>query len=322
MTKRRIALIATGGTIAGAAASSSQTLGYQAAALEVAHLLAAVPGLDALADLQAEQLFAIDSAHITADHWLQLATRLNALLADPAIDGAVVLHGTDTLEETAWFLHLTVNSSKPLVLTGAMRPATALSADGPMNLYHAVAAAAHPASAGLGTLVVFGDSLYGARGLQKRDSTPAAFDTDQYGRLGLVKGSQVYLYQRPTRAKGELPLPHALPAVPILHAYADLPVSQIEAVAQGARGLIFAGLGNGNVRPDWLACLSRLQQQGIQIVRSSRVPNGTVIRDGEVADSQHGFISGDNLPPPQARILLQLALAAGEPDLQDCFDRH
>ena len=322
MTKRRIALIATGGTIAGAAASSSQTLGYQAAALQVEHLLAAVPGLDALADLQAEQLFAIDSAHITAAHWLQLSARLNAVLADPAVDGAVVLHGTDTLEETAWFLHLTVRSDKPLVLTGAMRPATALSADGPMNLYHAVAAAAHPASVGLGTLVVFGDSLYSARGLQKRDSTPAAFDADQYGRLGLVKGSHVHLYQRPVRAHGDLPLPPTLPPVHILHAYADLPVTQIEAAAQGAAGLVFAGLGNGNLRPDWLACLARLRQQGIQIVRSSRVPNGTVIRDGEVADSQHGFVSGDNLPPPQARILLQLALAAGEPDLQGCFDRH
>ena len=159
----------------------------------------------------------------TLSHWQALATRLSELLAREDIDGAVVLHGTDTLEETAYFLHLTMASDKPVVLTGAMRPATALGADGPMNIYHAISAAAHPACRGLGTIVIFGDVLLGARGLQKRDSVPGAFSADQYGRLGLVKDRDVFIYQRPTRARGGFAVPQHWPRVAMLTAFVDLP---------------------------------------------------------------------------------------------------
>ncbi len=320
----RIALVATGGTIAGAAGSATQTVGYQAGALDVSTLLAAVPGLDGLAQLSAEQLYAIDSAHLTTSHWLTLARRVNELAAQDDVDGIVVLHGTDTLEETAYFLHLTYASDKPLVMTASMRPATATSADGPMNLYQAVGAAANPLCRGLGTVIAFGDTLLGARGVAKRDSIPAAFDADRYGRLGLAKGRDVFLYQRPARARGGFAVPDALPKVALLTAYADLDPSLIAAAGASADGLVFAGLGNGNLRPDWREALTWLASQGKAVVRASRVPNGTVIRDGEVADSTHGFVAGEGLSPVQARVLLMLGLTQSREAgvLQGMFDRY
>lgn len=320
----RIALIATGGTVAGTAVSSTQQLGYRAGALGVDALLASVSGLSTLAEIVPEQLFAIDSAAMRLDHWQQLASRLVAMLARDDIDGAVVLHGTDTLEETAYLLHLTIASDKPVVLTGAMRPATALGADGPMNIYHAISAAAHPACRGLGTLVIFGDVLLGARGLQKRDSVPGAFSADQYGRLGLVKDRDVFLYQRPMRARGGFSVPSVWPRVALLTAYVDLPPRLIEAASAEADGLVFAGVGNGNLRDDWRDALAAAAARGVRIVRASRVSNGTTVRNGEIDDDAGGFISADNLTPLQARILLMLGLAQGSDpaQLQQLFDRY
>lgn len=320
----RIALIGTGGTVAGTAVSSTQQLGYRAGALGVDALLASVSGLSTLADIVPEQLFAIDSAAMQLDHWQQLASRLVAMLARDDIDGAVVLHGTDTLEETAYLLHLTIASDKPVVLTGAMRPATALGADGPMNIYHAISAAAHPACRGLGTLVIFGDVLLGARGLQKRDSVPGAFSADQYGRLGLVKDRDVFLYQRPMRARGGFAVPSVWPRVALLTAYVDLPPWLIDAAAAQSDGLVFAGVGNGNLREDWRDALAAAAARGVRIVRASRVSNGTTVRNGEIDDDAGGFVSADNLTPLQARILLMLGLAQGaDPvQLQQLFDRY
>jgi L-asparaginase len=320
----RIALIATGGTVAGAADSSTQQLGYRAGALDVDALVASVPGLDRLAAIETQQPFALDSAALELSHWQTLAERVNAALARDDIDGAVVLHGTDTLEETAFFLHLAVDSDKPVVLTGAMRPATSFGADGPMNIYHAVAAAAHPACRGLGTLVVFGDVLLAARGLQKRDSVPGAFSADQYGRLGLVKDRDVFVYQRPTRARGGFAVPQRLPRVHVLTAFLDMPASLIDAATADADGLVFAGVGNGNLRGDWLAALSAAAARGVAVVRASRVSNGTTVRNGEIDDDAHGFVSADNLTPLQARVLTMLALARGAStqELQNLFDRY
>ncbi|WP_264474488.1 asparaginase [Leeia speluncae] len=325
MSLPNIALVATGGTIAGQAASAGEAVKYQPGALDVGVLLAAVPGVDALANLQAEQIFAIDSAHITVAHWLQLAKRVEALLADDTVDGVLVLHGTDTMEETAFFLQSVLSSDKPVVLTGAMRPATALSADGPMNMLHAVSVAANPASRGKGVLVVFGDAILSARGLQKRDAVPAAFDADRYGRLGMVAGADVFYYQQPARARGGLmPTGDVLPAVNLLYAYADMPASLVLAAAEGAKGLVLAGLGNGNLRPDWLAAVSELIARGVKVVRASRVPNGTVVHNRTYEDDALGLLSGDNHTPPQARVLLMLGIAAGldNKGLQGLFDQR
>ena len=323
-SRRRIVLVATGGTVAGAAEDSTQQLGYRAGAIDVRALLASVPGLDALALVEPQQLFAIDSAAIGLAHWRTLAGVVTAALARDDVDGVVILHGTDTLEETAYFLHLAVDSDKPVVLTGAMRPATSLGADGPMNIYHAVAAAAHPACRGLGTVVVFGDVLLGARGLQKRDSVPGAFSADQYGRLGLVKDREVFLYQRPTRARGGFVVTEQLPRVAVLHAFVDLAPRLIDVASEDCDGLVFAGVGNGNLRREWLDALAAASRRGVTVVRASRVPNGTTVRNGEIDDDAWGFVSADNLPPVQARVLLMLALAQGAnvPQVQALFDRY
>ncbi|WP_018152859.1 asparaginase [Leeia oryzae] len=325
MSLPTIALIATGGTIAGQAANANEAVRYQPGALDVSALLSAVPGLDALATLQAEQLYAIDSAHITAAHWQQLSCRVQQLLDDDTVDGVVILHGTDTMEETAWYLHLTVSSDKPVVLTGAMRPATALSADGPMNLYHAVSAAAQKASRSRGVLVVFGDAILSARGLQKRDAVPAAFDADRYGRLGMIAGADVFYYQQPARQHGGLmPSSAELPQVGLLYAYADMPAALIFAAAEGVKGLVLAGLGNGNLRPDWLEAVSGLIARGVVVARASRVPNGTVVHNRTYEDDVLGLVSCDNHTPPQARLLLMLGLAKGltRSGLQSLFDTY
>ena len=165
--KPAIALIATGGTIAGAASSSSDTAGYTAGTVDVSNLLAAVPGLGEIAQIEAETLFQLDSKDVTPAHWLQLAQRIQTLADQHDIDGIVVTHGTDTIEETAFFLHLTLVTDKPVVLTAAMRPSTALSADGPMNLFAACNVAGSAAFAGLGTLVVMNDRVHAARDVSK-----------------------------------------------------------------------------------------------------------------------------------------------------------
>jgi len=320
----RITLIATGGTIAGACEDALQQQGYRAGALAIDHLLKQVPGLATVADIHAEQLFAIDSASIEYSHWQQLAERLKQLLADPGVHGAVVLHGTDTLEETAYFLHLTVPSAKPIVLTGAMRPATAISADGPMNLYHAVTAAAHPDCRGLGALVVFGDTLLAARGMQKCDSVPDAFGNGKYGRLGLIKGRAVFLYQRPVRAPGDFQVPATVPNVALLYGHVGLDPEMILQVGRHCDGLVFAGVGNGNLHPAWQRSLTELAARGVCIVRTSRVANGTTVHNGDIDDDRAGFISADNLPPVQARVLLMLALSKTRDPrvIQQLFDMY
>jgi len=302
-SKPRILIIATGGTIAGLGDAASQITGYRAASLDVGTLLAAVPDIHDLADISTDQLYAIDSAHVTGAHWQTLARRVNAAMDDASVDGIVILHGTDTLEETAWFLHLTMQGDKQLVLTGAMRPATALSADGPMNLFHAVAVAANPIMRGLGAVVVFGDAVLGARGLMKRDSTPAAFDADQCGRLGIIQSRSLTLLQRPTGRQGGFSVPDRLPNVPLLYAYADLDPVLIRRCSEGADGLVIASVGNGTLRPDWLEALSKAQKAGTMVVIASRVPNTVVQQTG-------GFISALHHTPPQARVQLQLALSA------------
>ena len=196
----RIAVIGTGGTIAGTAASAAQTTGYQAGALTVSHLLGAVPALGAIARIDGEQLASIDSKDISVELWVELSQRLDTLLASDAIDGAVVTHGTDTLEETAYFLHLTLKSAKPVVLTAAMRPATALSADGPMNLLNAVIVAAAPASHGRGVLVAFANRIHSARDVTKTSTFSVdAFESPETGPLGWVQEGRVEYVRRAER---------------------------------------------------------------------------------------------------------------------------
>ena len=198
-TKPVIAVLATGGTIAGSGATETTTIGYRAAVFTVDHLLAAVPSLKNPGDVRGEQLFQIASENITPDHWLKMARRVNALLSDKNISGVVITHGTDTLEETAYFLHLTVKSDKPVVLVGSMRPATAISADGPINLYNAVALAASPAARGKGVLVTLNDRSSSAREVTKPNTfTADTFRTPDIGDLGYMQLGRPFFYRLPT----------------------------------------------------------------------------------------------------------------------------
>lgn len=312
--KPRIRLLATGGTIAGAQVNATAR-GYHAAALSIEALLAAVPQVAALAEVEVEQVAAIGSQDMDEPVWLKLVHRVEAALALPEIAGVVVTHGTDTMEETAFFLNLVVHSSKPVVLVGAMRPATAISADGPMNLYNAVAVAAHAEARGRGVLVVANDEIHFAREVAKTNTTQlGTFRATHRGLAGVVNAGRLHLYAPPVRrhtAASEFVVTPAtiLPRVEIVYAYAGMGRALIDAAVQaGARGIVLAGVGDGNLSAAALSGAADAAQRGIAIVRSSRTGGGVVERNIEVDDDRHGFIAADELNPQKARVLLMLAL--------------
>src|SRR6201991_249161 len=197
----RIAVLATGGTIAGQAGDASKTAGYKAGVVGVGKLLEAVPALGSVARIHAEQIASIDSKDMSAALWATLSSRIDELLAQDDIDGVVVTHGTDTLEETAYLLHLTVKSAKPVVLTAAMRPSTALSADGPLNLLNAVTVAGDRRSHGQGVLVAFNNQIHSAREVTKTSTYAVdAFRSPESGALGWVQDGQAEFLRGLTRA--------------------------------------------------------------------------------------------------------------------------
>lgn len=310
----RLRLLATGGTIAGAQ-TGKLPRGYQAAAFSTDALIAAVPQLAELARLEVEQVAAIGSQDMDNATWLRLAGRAQAALDDPESSGVVVTHGTDTMEETAFFLNLVIRSTKPVVLVGAMRPATAISADGPMNLYNAVAVAAHPDARGRGVLVVANDEIHFAREVAKTNTTQVGtFRATHRGLAGLVNAGRLHLYAPPVRrhtSASEFSVAEAitLPRVDIIYAHAGMDHVLIEAaVRAGARGIVLAGVGDGNIGAVALAAAADAARAGVAVVRSSRTGGGVVERNIEVDDDALGFIAADELNPQKARVLLMLGL--------------
>lgn len=304
-----LALITTGGTIAGTAASATDTTAYTAASLPATALLAAVPDIAAHAALRIESPFDIDSKDITSAHWLALAQRAQALLDDPAIDGLVITHGTDTLEESAQLLDRCLDTRKPVVLTGAMRPATALSADGPMNLYDAIRAAAHYDSAGRGVMVCFNRSLFAARDLRKlHTSALEAFGGGSRGRIGQTDPLMYFAPPDPPAASLPLPPPGAtLPRTEVLYVAADSTPDLLElAVAAGCRGVVLALPGNGSLPATWEPAVARVVAQGIPVVRASRCAAGRV--SPHPVDGRLGCTPAGELSAAAARILLSLQL--------------
>lgn len=313
--KKRIAIIATGGTIAGTAISSTEISHYQPAVLPISDLIGEIPALSAIAEISSEQLAQVDSADMTHAIWLALARRINAILATDEIDGVVVTHGTDTMEETAYFLNLVVKSEKPVVMVGALRPANAMSTDGPMNLYNAVALAASPAAVGKGVLVSLNDTINASRDVTKTNTAlQDAFKAPELGYLGYIQGATPYFYRIPARkhtACSEFDLAGLtdLPQVDIIYAHVNSsPLLAQAAVASGARGLVFAGLGNGGMPEAMKDALAKIAGQGVVIVRSTRVSSGIVTRNAAVNDDRYHFIVADTLNPQKARVLLMLAL--------------
>lgn len=310
-----VVILATGGTIAGTGATSTTTVGYTAAKVGVESLIKAVPELSKVANVTGEQVFQIASESMTNEHWLTLAKRVNTLLAQPDVDGVVITHGTDTLEETAYFLDLVVKSSKPVVVVGSMRPSTAISADGPINLYNAVALAGSKEAVGKGVLVALNDQINAAREVTKTNTVSAdTFKTTELGFLGYMLDGKPRFYRASLRkhtAETEFDVSglNALPAVDIAYSYANVGTAAVDAfVAQGDVGIIHAGTGDGSLPARTKPALVAARKKGVIIVRSSRVGQGIVARNGEANDDELDFVVSDTLSPQKARILLMLAL--------------
>jgi L-asparaginase len=312
----RIALVATGGTIAGAAASATQTSGYAIGGVDARALLDAVPQIAEVAEVMPEQLLNIDSKDMTPQHWLQLTARIRTLLAQPDIDGVVVTHGTDTLEETATALDLLLPAGKPVVMTCAMRPSTALSADGPMNLYDAVRCAASKDATGRGVMLCFGERILPALGLRKLDSHRlGAFDTATTD-LGTTRPAIRFFAPAPARQLQTLQLPERLdelPRVDIVYCAAGTSPDMIAAaIAAGAKGIVAVLPGNGSVPDVWIDALAAAVAEDLVVVRASRCGQGAVF-DAEV-DARIGCGPAGVLSPGAARVAVMLALAMAHAD--------
>jgi L-asparaginase len=325
-----IVVLATGGTIAGAAASDVQA-GYTSGQVGVEQLLAAVPQAKKLANLKGEQISNIGSQDMNDEVWFKLARRINELTAMKDVDGIVITHGTDTIEETAYFLNLVTKSRKPVVLTAAMRPSTALSADGPLNFYNAVAVAANKDAAGRGVLVVVNDWIHGASSLTKASTTAVqTFLSPLRGLIGTVAYGEAEFYRGPVGRNtmdSEFSLEGltSLPRVDIVMAYENMDGALIDcAAAAGAKGIVIAGVGNGNMTEVALNALGAQAKKGIVCVRSSRVATGRVGRNVEVDDDKMGFVASLDLNPQKSRVLLRLALTKTKDpkQIQRYFDQY
>ena len=309
-----IHILATGGTIAGSGSSATGTA-YTAGQVAVKDLIDAVPELQKIAHITGEQIVKIGSQDMTDEIWLQLAHYLNRLLKRPDVDGVVITHGTDTMEETAFFLNLVLKSNKPVILVGAMRPSTSLSADGPLNLYNAVVTAGSPESAGRGVTIVMNGSILGAHAATKMNTIDVqAFQAPDSGPLGYVFNGKVHYNQstdklHTTQSVFDVTDLNQLPKVGILYGYSNVEPEALDAlIAHNYRGIVHAGVGNGNIHKNLLPGLTEASRNGILVVRSSRVPTGPTTPEAEIDDSVYGFIASQELNPQKARILLMLAL--------------
>lgn len=311
-------VLSTGGTIAGSGSSSTDLSNYKPGAILGEQLVKAVPQIAQIADVRVEQIVNVRSSDQTIDNWLTLTKRIHAILKEtPSVAGFVVTSGTNTLEETAYFLHLTVRSDRPVVLVGSMRPATAISADGPLNLLNAVRTAIAPESRGKGGLIVLNDEINAARDTTKTNTLRVeTFRAPELGILGYVDEDRVAYYRATTKrhtANSEFDVTSlaTLPKVTILYSYIEPDAGLIQAAIKGgAKGIVFAGTGNGtlsifesNAVKDVLAMPAASRPA---LVRSSRVGNGRVTPTTEF--DAMDIVAADTLTPQKARILLMLAL--------------
>jgi L-asparaginase len=312
--KPNIVILATGGTIAGAGATGTQSA-YTSGAVTIDAMVAAVPGIRDLANIKGEQVSNVGSQDMSFEIMLTLAKRINELLRKDDVDGVVITHGTDTMEETAYFLNLVVKSDKPVVLVGSMRPSTAVSADGPLNLYNAVGVASDPRSKGRGVLVVMNDWIHAAHSLTKTSTTDVqTFMSPLRGLVGVAAYGKNDFYNVPVwkhtkESEFDVSSVSKLPRVDIVFACADMSPDLIDAsVNNGAKGIVIAGVGNGNMNKASLEAAAQAAKKGVIVVRSSLVVTGTFVIYFEVKDDELGFVASNELNPQKARILLSLAL--------------
>jgi len=311
--KPNVVVLATGGTIAGAGASAVNSASYAAAKVPVDKLLAGLPELAQVANVRGEQVFQIASESFTNEHLLKLGKRVSALAKQADVDGIVVTHGTDTLEETAYFLNLVIRSDKPIVVVGSMRPGTALSADGALNLLNAVTVAASKDAAGKGVLVTMNDEIQSGRDVSKAVNIKTEAFKSQWGPLGMVVEGRNYWFRAPVKrhtANSEFNIDEIekLAPVEIVYGYGNVPGQAYQDAARGAKALIHGGTGNGSVADRVVPVLQQLRGQGVQIIRSSRVPDGFVLRNAEQPDDKYDWVVAHDLKPQKARILAAVAL--------------
>ena len=310
-----VVVIATGGTIAGAGAGAAASATYQAAKVPVDKLIAGVPELKDVANVRGEQVFQIASESFTNEHLMELGKRVSALAKQPDVDGIVITHGTDTLEETAYFLNLVVRTDKPIVLVGSMRPGTAMSADGMLNLYNAVVVAGAKDTRGKGVLVSMSDEIHTGRDVAKTINVKTDAFNSQWGPLGMVVEGKTFWFRAPakrhtTQSEFDIDRIEALAPVEIVYGYGNMSDAAYGTFVQkGAKALIHAGTGNGSVANRVVPSLVELRKQGIHIIRSSRVGGGGfVIRNAEQPDDKYDWVVAHDLNPQKARILAAVAL--------------
>ena len=308
-SKGKVVILATGGTIAGVG-EAGKIGSYKPGSLTVEELMYAVPQLADVAEIEAVQICNVNSDDMTAELWITLANTINEMAADPEVKGFVVTHGTDTMEETAYFLELTVKTDKPVVLTGSMRPATSISADGPMNLYEAVCVAASAKAVGHGVMIVFADQIYTARNVTKASTYSVMAITGENGTIGIVRDGNVYLGNANGVNTGDAAFNvtglDTLPKVSILYFSVDADPELLRYAAEHSDGLVIAGAGAGEFSLKWIDIIRELQ---IPVVISSRIDHSVILKDNLLCENT---IAANTLSPQKAAVLLRLALAAGE----------
>ena len=312
--KPNVVILATGGTIAGAGASAVNSATYAAAKVPVDKLIAGLPEIANVANVKGEQVFQIASESFTNDTLMTLGRRVSALVKQADVDGIVVTHGTDTLEETAYFLNLVIHTDKPIIVVGSMRPGTALSADGALNLLNAVTVAASPDAVGKGVLVTMNDEIQSGRDVSKTVNIKTEAFKSQWGPLGMVVEGKNYWFRAPVKrhtwqSEFDIDTITALAPVDIVYSYGNVPSTAFDALAKtNIKALIHGGPGNGSVADRIVPVLKDMRSHGVQIIRSSRVPDGFVLRNAEQPDDQYDWVVAHDLKPQKARILAAVAL--------------
>lgn len=309
--KKNILVIGTGGTIAGVG-DEGKTLGYNSAQIEVDNILDGIPHIKDLANVKTVEFCSVDSCDMDLDKLMELSCYIEEAASRDDVDGFVITHGTDTLEETAYFLNLTVHTHKPIVLTGSMRPSTAISPDGPFNLYQAVALARSSEAVGKGVLVVFSDAIYGARDVIKVNTFKTdAFNQKDMGSFGYMRDDKAYFYNHSVKkhtlgSEFVISKGMKLPCVEVVNFYLGRSDTSLKYASKTAEGIVLGGAGCGGASEKWNKEIENILNSGIVVVRSSRIANGLVTHSSEEL-FQKGVYS-NSLTPQKARLLLMLAL--------------
>jgi glutamin-(asparagin-)ase len=314
--KPNVVILATGGTIAGAGADVTNSATYQAAKVPVDKLIAGIPQLSTIAEVRGEQVFQIASESFTNANLVTLGKRVAVLAKQKDVDGIVITHGTDTLEETAYFLNLVVHTDKPIVVVGSMRPGTAMSADGTLNLFNAVSVAASKDARGKGVLVTMNDEINSGRDVAKMVNLRTEAFKSPWGPLGMVVEGKNYWFRLPAKrhtmtSEFDIEKIDTLPSVEIAYGSGNASDTAYRAFAgSGAKAIIHAGTGNGSVSNAVVPTLQELRGKGVQIIRSSHVnAGGFVLRNAEQPDDKYDWVVAHDLNPQKARILALVALS-------------